>query len=530
MRRSLPLFLLVALSMALVRPAAAAGGGTPATPPGAAASVPPPRDFNGDGFSDLAVGVPGDDTAESDAGAVNVIRGGPDGLTATGNQLWTLDTPGVPGRADPGDQMGSAVAAGDFNGDGFADLAAGSPLDDVGQVDQAGSVLVLYGSRHGLTANGDQLWTQDAPGVRGDAGRGNHFGAALTGGDFNADGFADLAVGAPRQQVGDAFAAGAVTVLFGSAAGLTAAGDQVLSQSTPGIESHVGTLELFGQALAAGDLGKSGADDLAIGVPLDEAGGNGDAGSVTVLYGTADGLRAASSQRWTQATAGVADEPETGDLFGWSLVAGDFGRAPQDDLAVGAPGEDASTIADAGAVAVLYGGAGGLSASGNQFRTQNSNHVHGDAEANDAFGSALAAGNFGRGDQADLAIGVPGEDLETTTDSGAVNVLYGSGSGLVPSGNQLWNRNADGLVGEAQGGEHFGAALVGGQFGASALADLAAGAPKHALSDGTAAGAVIMLFGRFDGLAVKGNELWTQDSNGIAGRPETGDRFGEALG
>ena len=80
-------------------------------------------DFNGDGWSDLAVGVPGDDVAgATDAGSVNVIYGAADGLSAAGeleNQLWNLNSPNVNGTSGADDRYGFAVASGYFNDDTF---------------------------------------------------------------------------------------------------------------------------------------------------------------------------------------------------------------------------------------------------------------------------------------------------------------------------------------------------------------------------------------------------------------------------
>ncbi len=108
----------------------------------------------------------------------------------------------------------------DFNGDGFADRAIGVPLEDVGSADDAGAVNVLYGSGGGLADAGNQVRTQDDLGGEA-AETGDQFGAALTTGDFDGDGFADLAVGAPREDLGSAADAGTVSVLYGSASGLS---------------------------------------------------------------------------------------------------------------------------------------------------------------------------------------------------------------------------------------------------------------------------------------------------------------------
>ena len=85
----------------------------------------------------------------------------------------------------------------DFNGDGFQDLAVGAAWLEPFRMgaDQKGLVTVLYGSATGLTAAGNQAWSLDSPGVKGVAPRQAGYGEALASGDFDGDGYADLAVG-----------------------------------------------------------------------------------------------------------------------------------------------------------------------------------------------------------------------------------------------------------------------------------------------------------------------------------------------
>jgi hypothetical protein len=166
-------------------------------------------DFNNDGFADLAVGVFG----ENPGGAVNVLYGTASGLTGTGSQFLTQDSPGVPGGSEPGDSFGEALAVGDFDGDGFADLAVGVGFEDLGAIVDAGAVNVLYGTTSRLTGTGSQLFTQDSPGVGSSAEGEDDFGGTLVAGDFDGDGFADLAVGVWRENVGAAANGGAVNVL-----------------------------------------------------------------------------------------------------------------------------------------------------------------------------------------------------------------------------------------------------------------------------------------------------------------------------
>src|SRR5262245_10913413 len=217
-------------------------------------------DFNGDGFADLAVGVPGEDTPNdvSNSGAVNVIYGSAAGLTtsATGGppipapQCWSQNAAGVPGVSEAGDAFGSALAAGDFNGDGYSDLAIGVPGEDLTETD-TGAVIVIYGSRNGLTATStgvpapaffDLRNASDTP--TGKFARGGaRLGSSLAWGDLNGDGVGDLVAAAPRasQIVPCSFVClpeppipdvGIVWVLNGGrAGGLALAGNEVLFES-----------------------------------------------------------------------------------------------------------------------------------------------------------------------------------------------------------------------------------------------------------------------------------------------------------
>src|SRR5436309_721903 len=82
--------------------------------------------FNGDGYGDLAVGIWYEIVnSQPDAGAAAVIYGSASGLAAAGNQWWNQDSPGMLDQCEPNERAGSAVTGGDFNGDGYDDLAIG---------------------------------------------------------------------------------------------------------------------------------------------------------------------------------------------------------------------------------------------------------------------------------------------------------------------------------------------------------------------------------------------------------------------
>ena len=494
------------------------------SPPALAA---PGTDFNGDGFADLAVGAPREGVGTTLlAGAVNVLYGSSTGLTATGNQLWTQDSPGILGAAEKGDGFGSAIAGGDFNGDGFADLAVGVPLEDVATrttiTPNVGAVNVLYGSPTGLTAAGDQFWTQDSAGILSVAEEYDRFGFSLAAANFGRSSHADLAVGVPHQDVGPDSGAGAVSVLYGSKGGLTDAGNQLWTQDSTDVVELADEDDEFGFSLAAADFGKSSHADLAVGVPREEVDTATNAGAVSVLYGSPTGLNAIGDQLLTR-------DPEHSDQFGSSLAAADFGKSSQADLAVGAPNREVTETISAGAVSVLYGSSTGLTEDGGQDWSQDDAGVFDAASSGDHFGSSLAAANFGKSSQADLAVGIPDEDAADTQYGGAVNVLYGSPTGLTAAGDELWTQDSTGIQDSAESGDHFGSSLAAANFGKSSQADLAVGVPYEDAGDTQHGGAVHVLHGSSTGLTATGNQLWTQDSKEIVDTAESGDQFGSSL-
>jgi hypothetical protein len=398
----------------------------------------------------------------------------------------------------------------DFDGDGQADLAVGAPGEDVGGIADAGAVTVL------ASGSGWRSFTQSSAADSGSAERADRFGSALAAGDFDGDGFTDLAVGAGTEDGGAVVDSGAVNVLYGSPRGVTADGGRVFTQNTAGVASSAERGDLFGVALAAADFDGDGLADLAIGV-RGEDGAAVDAGAVAVLYGTSAGLTGSASQLFTQNNAGTGNRAETGDWFGSALAAGDFDADGVADLAVGVPREDVVATRDAGALNVLRGSAAGLTGVGGQLFTEDTSGVAGSAETGDAFGSALATGDLGSDGSADLAVGVPAEDVYAATDAGAVHVLHGSPAGLTGLGSRLYTQNSLGYTDHAEVGDLFGFSLVAVDF--HDVGDsLAVGAPGEDVGAAVDAGTV-----HIDGQSL------TENSPNMAGAPESGDRFGASL-
>jgi hypothetical protein len=312
-----------------------------------------------------------------------------DGLNASRSQVLTQ--PETRGQFE---RFGSALAVGDFNGDGLDDLAVGAEGETVSSLASAGAVSLFYGRRavtrgEGvLSASESRHWTQGSGGIAGVPGGAARFGASLAFGDFDADGFADLAIGVPGQNVGSAQRAGAVAVLYGSPSRTAEPRNEIWTQDSDSVPGEAEAFDAFGESLIAADFDGDGHADLAIGVPFEDAESIADVGAVVVLYGApkhfvmrpspieghpavvmiiAAGLNDRRSQIWSQRTAGITDTAETGDRFGWSLAAGDFDKDGHADLAIGVPFEDVGSFTDAGAVSVIRGSSNGLESPGNQL-------------------------------------------------------------------------------------------------------------------------------------------------------------------
>ena len=183
-----------------------------------------------------------------------------------------------------GEYFGRALASGDFDRDGYADLAIGVPGDKEAETGpHTGGVSVLYGSARGLTAAGDQRWSQ--ANLPGTPDKDDEFGWAVAAGDFDNDGFWDLAIGVPGEAVGGVTNRGVVQVLYGGVNGLSATRTATLDRSMTGAPYRSYGAHGFGETLAAGDLDGNGAADLVVGAP----GGRELPGDVAVFSGRRQG-------------------------------------------------------------------------------------------------------------------------------------------------------------------------------------------------------------------------------------------------
>ncbi len=319
-------------------------------------------DVNGDGVTDVLIGVPHHNVETDDDDLVNAGRAflfsGKDG-----NLIFTLDDP-TPAE---GARFGFAVAGlGDVNGDSVPDLLVGIPKKDVSEdLPDVGSAYIFSGS------DGSLIRALNPPAQNGAEANGR-FGSALAdAGDVDRDGVSDILIGAPGNS--HAF------VLSG------ATGAVIFTVASPVTEP----LHSFGFAVAAGkDLNHDGVPDFAIGAPLSN-----DLKGAAYTFNGADGtlLRrlSGSAQKFAK--------------FGSSIILSpDFTGDGRTDIVVGAPDESANALLNAGKAYIFDGSSGRL------FKSVTSAQP----KAFAGFGSVVAAGALNTNGTLQIIVGAPFEDAD----------------------------------------------------------------------------------------------------------------------
>jgi hypothetical protein len=365
---------------------------------------------NNDGFADLvAGGLNRTANGQAFAGGFSLYPGSAIGLNSAFRTVIDRSNEGDNSPlTDPktNDYFGCGTAVGDFDDDGFDDIAVGARGDSalVG-----GSVQYFVGGPSGLGTNNGR--------VIGGGTASDLFGSYLAAGDFNCDGYEDLAASALGKN-GDS---GVVYIYNGSATGLF----PLPMPSQTFDETSFGDIanphDEFGRELAVGNFNgdmKNGIPcvDLAIGAAQRDAPGAGDSGGVYVLYGGPAGSPGAKVKIRQSDIPG--EDVVAGELFGVNLSALPNGTLT-DDLVVGAAGEDG-----VGAVYLFKGGPAGLNVTVPTKWTQDTANVPETSVADDLWGFAVA----GLGNGA-VAIGAPHKDVGAVTGTGGVTVLRYTSSG-----------------------------------------------------------------------------------------------------
>ncbi|MBA2945218.1 FG-GAP and VCBS repeat-containing protein [Streptomyces himalayensis] len=415
----------------------------------------------------------------------------------------------------------------DFNGDGYGDLAYSAGSSTVGGKKGAGNIVALYGSANGVTATGSRSFSQNSTGVPGTAETNDYFGWINAYGDFNSDGYDDLAVSAEAEDVDGDTDGGTVLILWGSSSGLS--GGTTIKDPSP--SSH----DRWGSVLAAGDFDGDGTEDLAVGSSSSTIyvfkGGISKTGTYGGRYTIKPAIQSGGDTGPLNLTAGdvngdqrtdlVVDGFETDSDYGWNTNfyvpgtasgldvdyaqevkrgvitgIGDVNGDGYGDIVTGEhwdPAKDASepSIPESvtgGKVTVTYGSADGPTTTA--AVSQNTGNVPGSSERGDWFGSELSLGDINGDGYQDLVVTAPGENLNGVVNTGAVTVLYGSASGMnTSSGYQYFAQSTAGVPGSDEKNDYFGSEVKLTDVNGDGTSDLTVGA----LGENTGNGSVTYL-------------------------------------
>jgi hypothetical protein len=409
---------------------------------------------------------------------LDVVSGHRDGFSTLCPGAALYDKLGEIRRLASGPLANSAVPTADFNRDGITDLVAGVPR----AADGAGNVVVVPGSTTGPDGSLRKVVSQSSEGVAGASEAGDDWGAASAWGDVDGDGHADLVVGAPGEDGSAGADAGGLTVLHGPA--LTR------SAFVPDAVAKAGAR--MGSTVAVGDFDADGRADV-----FSAGTGNGGAWS-TALSG-----KGTQSGKLTTATGAVSQ---------LDSATGDFNRDGYADVALNHLDQAA-----VGRITWFKGSAAGLV-------KVSVLSVKG--------GRSIAAGDVDGNGYDDIAVGQPYTAESGAKAGGQVTVVPGTSTGFTTTGMRTVHQDTSGVPGSAESGDALGWSVSVGDRDLDGYADVLAGAPREDITrsgNRADAGMVFLLPGSSTGLTGTGALGYSQDTAGITGATEAGDRFGSAV-
>jgi hypothetical protein len=264
--------------------------------------------------------------------------------------------------------------------------------------------------------------------------------------------------------------------------------------------------------------------------PYATVAGQSQAGRVVVLYGDSGLIGEGAPAVLSQGSGGVLDAAESGDRFGFSLAVGDVDCDEFTDLVVGSPYEDVGMAVNSGLAQIVWGAAGGLG-TGDPSRQLTQGSFGETVHAGDQLGYAVdlledvGQGGTPEPDAFALGIGAPGFDVGGDNDAGWVGIEAAlDGGGYTHSITQ----DSPGIPGAAEPGDRFGASIsINYLVGETGTIDVAVGAPNEDVGSLADAGQVTVLRDVYD--EGDGAIVYDQNSAGVPGSVEAGDRFGRSL-